>query len=228
MKATSRIASKQSSKTQSPSDSSVEQSASMRDVDEIFESSPAINIPRKVKPSASSVATPGSLQEKQRHTSFDHNIKLPMNACSCKPLAPERMVTLPPMNLDSEGEHYSTDLNRSRRDLHPLLLGTDRFVQENHVATLLPHSIHRNIVIADDEISDKTDTFAPFHTNESDKDNTSFIDQITFEGDDNLQRRCKALCNKYKHIFKDSLKFKTSLHSSFRLISRRCNMEDHI
>ena len=158
-------------------------------------------------------------KNKKRKTSTqpDHNINLPMNACSCKPLAPERMVTLPPMNLDSEGEHYSTDLNRSQRDLHPLLLGADRFVQENHVATVLPHSIHHNNVIADDEISDKTDTFAPFHTNESDKDNTSFIDQITFEGDDNLQRRCKALCNKYKHIFKDSLNLKPASIPPFDL-----------
>jgi hypothetical protein len=134
----------------------------------------------------------------------DHNINLPMNACSCTTSVPERMVTLPPMNLDSEGEHYSTDLNRSQRDLHPLLLGTDQFVQDNHVATLLPHLIHHNNVIADDEISDKTDTFAPFHTTELDKDNANFIDQIIFEGDEDLQRRCKALCYKYKHIFIDS------------------------
>ena len=106
------------------------------------------------------------------------------------------------MNLDLGNEHHSYDLNHGQRDLHPLLLDTDRGLQENHVATLLPHTLHHNNVIADDEISDKTDTFAPF---QSVKEATDFIDQITFEGDDDLQQRCKALCRKCKHLFKDSL-----------------------
>ena len=109
------------------------------------------------------------------------------------------------MNLDSEDKHCSTDRHRSQRDLHPLLLRTDQFVQGNNVATELSQTTRHNNVVADDEISDKTDTFAPFCTEESEKVRTNFIDQITFEGDENLQRRAKALCYKYKHIFSDTL-----------------------
>jgi hypothetical protein len=47
----------------------MKQSASRREVDEIFEGSLAINIPQKRKPSASSVATPGSFEEIQRNPS---------------------------------------------------------------------------------------------------------------------------------------------------------------
>ena len=143
--------------------------------------------------------------KKQPSHQIDPNINLSMSACLCTTLVPELMVTLPPMNLDSEVKHCSTDLNRSQRDLHPLLLGTDQFVQRNHVATELPQTIRHNNEVADDEINDKTDTFAPFHADDSEKDHTNFIDQITFEGDEDLQRRCRALCYKFRHIFNDTL-----------------------
>jgi hypothetical protein len=136
---------------------------------------------------------------------YDPDFNLSTSASLCTTLVPELTVTLSTMNLDSEDKQCSTDLHRSQRDLHPLLLETDQFVQGNHVATELPHTTRHNNVVADDEISDKTDTFAPFYTEESEKDHTNFIDQITFEGDENLQRRCKALCHKYRHIFTDTL-----------------------
>jgi hypothetical protein len=91
-------------------------------------------------------------------------------------------------------------------------------VQGNHVATELPHITRHNNVVADDEISDKTDTFSPFHTEESEKDLTNFIDQITFEGDEDLQNRCKALCYKYKHIFNDTLNPKPAAIPPFDLL----------
>jgi hypothetical protein len=147
----------------------------------------------------------------------DSNFNLSTSACLCTTLVPELTVTLPTMNLDSGDKHCSTDLHRSQRDLHPLLLRTDQFVQGNHVATELPHPIRHNNVVADDEISDKTDTFAPFHTEKSDKDQANFIDQITFEGDEDLQRRCKTLCYKYQHIFTDTLRPKPAAIKPFDL-----------
>jgi RNase H-like domain found in reverse transcriptase/Reverse transcriptase (RNA-dependent DNA polymerase)/Integrase core domain/Integrase zinc binding domain/Chromo (CHRromatin Organisation MOdifier) domain len=66
--------------------------------------------------------------------------------------------------------------------------------------------LQHTAVIVDDEIDDaKTDTFSPFLSPTESSPPVDFIDLITFQGDEELQRKCRALCYKYKHIFSDTL-----------------------
>ena len=60
---------------------------------------------------------------------------------------------------------------------------------------------------APDEIDDeKTDTFAPFLTSQTQgEEKPHFLDLITFEGDATLQRDLRALCTEFGHIFSDEL-----------------------
>ena len=68
------------------------------------------------------------------------------------------------------------------------------------------------IILSIDEIdNDKTDTFAPFLSERttmpdlSNKGPEDYLNQITFEGTEYLQRALRALCAKYPDIFSDIL-----------------------
>ena len=66
------------------------------------------------------------------------------------------------------------------------------------------------IVLSVDEIdNDKTDTFGPFRSAKPPEEATTsshaFLLQITFEGSEDLQRRCKLLCIEFADIFSDTL-----------------------
>ena len=65
---------------------------------------------------------------------------------------------------------------------------------------------HHEAKFVDDEIdNEKHDSFAPFLKEDTSGDPVDFIDLITFEGDEELQTKCKALCRKYVHLFSDKL-----------------------
>ena len=68
----------------------------------------------------------------------------------------------------------------------------------------------RVTLAVDDINSDKTDTFAPFVTKENTLPVTSFLDEITFGGDEHLQAGLKALCLEYSDIFSDTLPAKAA------------------
>jgi hypothetical protein len=66
------------------------------------------------------------------------------------------------------------------------------------------------IVLSVDEIdSDKRDTFGPFCSAKPPEETTTpsheFLSQITFEGSEDLQRRCRLLCIVFADIFSDKL-----------------------
>jgi hypothetical protein len=64
------------------------------------------------------------------------------------------------------------------------------------------------IVLSVDEIDDdRTDTFRPFvsYKAEAGTATEAFLFQMTFEGEANLQRDCRALCFKYADIFRDTI-----------------------
>jgi hypothetical protein len=67
------------------------------------------------------------------------------------------------------------------------------------------------VALSVDEIDDdKTDTFAPFLRdktcrNGSPKGPDDFLSQITFEGDESLQRDLRTLCSEFADIFSDKL-----------------------
>ena len=63
----------------------------------------------------------------------------------------------------------------------------------------------RVILAIDDINNDKTDTFAPFLTPEPTTPVTSFLNEITFGGDEDLQTRLRTLCTEYSDIFSDTL-----------------------
>ena len=63
----------------------------------------------------------------------------------------------------------------------------------------------RVVLAVDDINNDKTDTFAPFLTPDPTAPVTSFLDEITFGGDEDLQARLRALCTEYSDIFSDTL-----------------------
>jgi hypothetical protein len=64
------------------------------------------------------------------------------------------------------------------------------------------------IMLSVDEIDDDmTDTFRPFMSDETQAGDTpeDFLSKITFEGDEDLQRTCRALCRKSVDIFGDTI-----------------------
>ena len=64
------------------------------------------------------------------------------------------------------------------------------------------------IILSVDEIDDdRTDTFRPFVSDETQAGATpeGFLSNITFEGDEDLRRDCRALCLKYADIFSDTI-----------------------
>lgn len=74
------------------------------------------------------------------------------------------------------------------------------------------------VVLAIDDINnDKTDTFAPFLTPDPTTPVTSFLDEITFGGDENLQKSLRALCTEYSDIFSDSLPPQAALLKPFEI-----------
>ena len=69
------------------------------------------------------------------------------------------------------------------------------------------------IILAVDNIDNdknKTDTFAPFVTTAPPKPAASFLDEITFGGDESLQSGLRALCAEYADIFSDTLPTKAA------------------
>jgi hypothetical protein len=98
------------------------------------------------------------------------------------------------------------DLHHNSTDLHPRPSGISTPKSYGWVASLLKRDhLKQTATIVDDEIDDKTDTFAPFLPPHVDSAKIDFIDLITFEGNADLQKRCRALCYKYKHLFNDKL-----------------------
>ena len=79
------------------------------------------------------------------------------------------------------------------------------------------------VVISNDEIdNDKTDTFGPFlHDGSSDtppvEGSEDFLLHISFEGDEDLQKKCKLLCLKYRHLFSNAIAAKPALLKPFKL-----------
>ena len=66
--------------------------------------------------------------------------------------------------------------------------------------TLLP-----GVVLTIDDIdNDKVDTFAPFLPT-TPRPDLAFLEEISFGGDDDLQRRLRELCTEFKEIFSDTL-----------------------
>jgi hypothetical protein len=64
------------------------------------------------------------------------------------------------------------------------------------------------IILSVDEIDDdSTDIFRPFVFNETQAGAApeDFLFKITFEGDEDLHRACRALCRKYADIFSDTV-----------------------
>ena len=90
------------------------------------------------------------------------------------------------------------------------------FVHSDTMAAMIPQDVAddllpmiwnptRVVLVIDDIDSDKTDTFAPFLTPDPTTPVTSFLDEITFGGDEDLQTCLQALCTEYSDIFSDTL-----------------------
>ena len=102
------------------------------------------------------------------------------------------------MNLDSDKKDFC-DLNHNLSDTLPLPAGAATPQRHGWVASVLKQAhLQHTAVIVDDEIDDaKTDTFSPFLSPPESSPPVDFIDLITFQGDEELQRKCRALCYKY-------------------------------
>ena len=67
------------------------------------------------------------------------------------------------------------------------------------------------VALSVEEIDDgKIDTFAPFLAEKPSQDDLprgpeDFLNEITFEGDENFQRKLRELCSEYSDIFSDQL-----------------------
>ena len=98
------------------------------------------------------------------------------------------------------------DLHRPGLDPHR----TTSHMPSREVGALLDTAaeVPSGIILSVDEIDDdRTDTFRPFVSDKTQAGATpeAFLSQITFEGDEDLQRDCRALCLKYADIFSDTI-----------------------
>jgi hypothetical protein len=98
------------------------------------------------------------------------------------------------------------DLHRPGLDPHR----TTSHIPSREVGALLDTAaeVPRGIILSVDEIDDdRTDTFRPFVSDKAQAGATpeAFLSQITFEGDEDLQRDCRALCLKYADMFSDTM-----------------------
>jgi hypothetical protein len=160
--------------------------------------SPPTTLPRQTQPEAHigrSSCTPN-------FCSRDHALGANQSACSvCEVLHGSRGVA-------AEAAWSSNDLHRYGLDLHRTTSPT----ASREVGALLDAAAEAlsGIVLSVDEIdSDKTDTFGPFCSAKPPEETTTpsheFLSQITFEGSEDLQRRCRLLCIEFADIFSDKL-----------------------
>ena len=158
--------------------------------------SPPTTLPRQTQPEAHigrSSCTPN-------FCSRDHALGANQSACSV------REVLHGSRGVAAEAAWSSNDLHRYGLDLHRTTSPT----ASREVGALLDAAAEApsGIVLSVDEIdSDKTDTFGPFCSAQPPEETTTlsheFLSQITFEGSEDLQRRCRLLCiefakNEYK------------------------------
>ena len=98
------------------------------------------------------------------------------------------------------------DLHRPGLDPHR----TTSHIPSREVGALLDTAaeVPSGIILSVDEIDDdRTDTFRPFVSDETQAGATpeDFLSNVTFEGDEDLRRDCRALCLKYADIFSDTI-----------------------
>lgn len=108
-------------------------------------------------------------------------------------------VTVAEDKCDGDPHRHGIDLNR-----------TTSLAPSREVGALLDTAaeVPSGIVLSVDEIdNDRTDTFRPFVSEQTQAGATpeDFLSKITFEGDEDLQRGCRALCLKYADIFSDNI-----------------------
>jgi hypothetical protein len=172
---------------------------------------------QKVKPSGKvESVTPENGMKNQKvkklkrlqHDNTSTILSSSVHACLCNASVTEVAKSSVPMNLDLKSSDLgSADLHRGQCDLHPLPSVMPAPAKWGFVATLLRQSEqHHEVQTVDDEIDDeKADSFAAFLPPDTASEPVDFISLITFEGDEELQRKCKALCRRYVHLFSDKL-----------------------
>ena len=139
------------------------------------------------------------------------------------------MIPSTPTMAKNTQHNRTKTIKRKRRDA-ALSAGrpTAGFGHSNTMAAMIEQTVTEDlsslawnptrVVLAIDDINnDKTDTFAPFLTPDPTTPVTSFLDEITFGGDENLQKSLRALCTEYSDIFSDSLPPKAALLKPFEI-----------
>ena len=102
--------------------------------------------------------------------------------------------------------------------------------QQSVIATLTEgDNTYSREAIAPDEIDDETvDTFAPFLPDPTPAEKKPyFLDEITIEGDEELQLAIRSLCIEFKHIFSDTLGEHPADIPPFKIEVKKSEWETH-
>ena len=102
--------------------------------------------------------------------------------------------------------------------------------QQSVIATLTEDvNTYSREAIAPDEIDDETvDTFAPFLPDPTPAEKKPyFLDEITIEGDEELQLAIRSLCTEFRHIFSDTLGEHPADIPPFKIEVKKSEWETH-